>query len=101
MMIGTRLRELLAELAELREQTKTGMREIARLRREHHGIVDAARSQSRLIMTAARRLAAQFQRFLIYSLTLVGIGQRVQKEARSTRSRLIGSAARLSFPMNS
>ena len=41
MMIGTRLRELLAELAELREQTKTGMREIARLRREHHGIVDA------------------------------------------------------------
>jgi hypothetical protein len=65
MVIGTRLRELLAELAELRQQAKLACERSQRLRRERHGIVETARAQSRRVITVSRRLARpDFQRFL-------------------------------------
>jgi uncharacterized coiled-coil DUF342 family protein len=57
MVIGTRLRELLAELAELRQQAKMACERSQRLRGERHGIVETARAQSRRLITASRRLA--------------------------------------------
>jgi hypothetical protein len=57
MVIGTRLRELLAELAELREQAKLACERSQRLRRERHGIVETARAQSQRFITASRQLA--------------------------------------------
>jgi uncharacterized coiled-coil DUF342 family protein len=57
MVIGTRLRELLAELAELREQAKLACERSQRLRRERHGIIETARAQTRRVITISRRLA--------------------------------------------
>ena len=56
MVIGTRLRELLAELAELRERAKLACERSQRLRQESHGIVEAARRQSQLLTATWRRL---------------------------------------------
>jgi uncharacterized coiled-coil DUF342 family protein len=56
MVIGTRLRELLAELAELRERAKLTCERSQRLRRERHDIVETARAQSRRVITVSRRL---------------------------------------------
>ena len=56
-MIGTRLRELLAELAELRQRAKVAREKTQMLRRDHRFIVETARSHSQRLVAVSRQLA--------------------------------------------
>jgi hypothetical protein len=57
MMIETRLRELLAELAELRQQAKLACQRSQTVRQDHRFILESARSQNRLLVAASRQLS--------------------------------------------
>jgi hypothetical protein len=57
MVTGTRLRELLIEVAELRQRAKLTCERTQMLRQDHRFIIEAARSQSRLLIAASRQLA--------------------------------------------